>query len=518
LVVNGLRIVTASSFDPAPAAAPLAEVRPELADVGRLGRSLVRGLVRRARAHDLPSLTGELRSFLGPGASGLPVLSERWPAYEHVNVALALDAWLAAPARSHRLLGVTEFRHSMFGLAELLQGNPHGPRLGSVALRRLPTGPDGASRPCVVCGVYLVEDGDTRLAVLLRVAEGHGPAEGVIVEVAAINNLNHNADGGHEHETDGDGDGVSRGAQVLTEIGQLALSLNVHRGQVLSFDAEVFGPGGALLTFLPRPELGREALVLAPGVLDAIEQQVLGVARHRVRLRAAGQHLKRGLLLHGPPGTGKTHTVRYLLSRARDVTVVVLSGQALHLLSEGCSIARALEPSIVVVEDVDLIGDERGMHPGQHPMLFELLNQMDGLGHDLDITFLLTTNRADLLERALADRPGRVDLAVEIGLPDAGGRKRLLDLYAAGLELRIGEQTLDEVVARTAGVTASFLKELLRQAALASAERAPKARTLTVTDRDLTAALDRLSSSHNQLTRVLLGGGQPAALPASVLG
>jgi len=72
------------------------------------------------------------------------------------------------------------------------------------------------------------------------------------------------------------------------------------------------------------------------------------------------------------------------------------------LIAEACSVARSLQPSVVVVEAVDLIAEERGPLMGQHPLLFELLNEMDGLGQDIDVTFLLTTNRADLLEEALA--------------------------------------------------------------------------------------------------------------------
>ena len=101
------------------------------------------------------------------------------------------------------------------------------------------------------------------------------------------------------------------------------------------------------------------------------------------------------------------------------VTVVILSGRALGMISQACSVARTLQPAVVVVEDVDLIAEERGHYAGQNPMLFELLNEMDGLGSDIDVTFLLTTNRADLLEEALAARPGRVDHAAELPVPDA---------------------------------------------------------------------------------------------------
>jgi ATP-dependent 26S proteasome regulatory subunit len=123
------------------------------------------------------------------------------------------------------------------------------------------------------------------------------------------------------------------------------------------------------------------------------------------------------------------------------------------------------------------------------------------------VAFLLTTNRADLLEPALVQRPGRVDLAVEIPLPDAPGRARLLDLYGTGLDL--DEAVAAEVVTRTEGTTASFTKELVRRSVLIAAER-ESARTEPA---DLRAALDELLSDHDQLTRRLLGVSSSASEP-----
>ena len=147
------------------------------------------------------------------------------------------------------------------------------------------------------------------------------------------------------------------------------------------------------------------------------------------------------------------------------------------------------------------------MHPGQHPLLFQLLNEMDGLAEDADVVFLLTTNRADLLEPALAARPGRVDQAVALTLPDRAARRALFDLYQGGLTMDLSG--LDEVLDRTDGVTASFLKELIRRAALFAADRTAGGAELDVSAADLTAALDALLDTRNAMTRTLLGA-QPA--------
>jgi len=251
-------------------------------------------------------------------------------------------------------------------------------------------------------------------------------------------------------------------------------------------------------------------VILPAETMAMIRRQVVGIAEHREKLLAARQHLKRGLLLYGPPGVGKTHSVRYLMGQLTDVTIIELSGDSLSLISQACSVARTLQPAMIVVEDVDLIAEDRGMYPGANPLLFQLLNEMDGLAEDSDVVFLLTTNRADVLESALAARPGRVDQAVALDLPDARARRQLFDLYRG--DMVIDESNLDSVIERTDQVTASFLKELLRRAALFAASDAQgRDEPLAVSAGHLDAALDELLDTRNAMTRVLLGGPRPVS-------
>jgi ATP-dependent 26S proteasome regulatory subunit len=254
-------------------------------------------------------------------------------------------------------------------------------------------------------------------------------------------------------------------------------------------------------------------VVLPEAVLHRVERHALGVSQHRDALLDAGQHLKRGLLLFGPPGTGKTHTTRYLIGQMTGYTRLLLTGQALHAIGSAAELARTLQPAVMVLEDVDLVAEDRSYGPGSSPVLFDLLDAMDGAAPDADLLFLLTTNRADLLEPALAARPGRVDVAVEIDLPDADARRRLFTLYARSVPTELADGDIDQIVERCDGVTASFLKELVRRAVLESLHEHTPLRTVSA--RHTARALDDLLDSAQQVTRSLLGvGNEPADLPA----
>jgi hypothetical protein len=469
--------------------------RLELADAGRLARKLLARTVRMARTED-QALRRVLLEHLGDGAAHQPTVAASYPVYEQVNVQVGVDAWLAAdPARTHELIGITGvsyLQHLDATISDIIQAGADSQlgeaEVGAPIRTALPCGPDGETHACVSNGIYLVRDGDDRLVILLLQSTSGMHTE-VNVQIVAAE--------------------PGKAERVQRDIRLLSQERSLFRGQVISFGAEMFGRGTSTpLNFLRRPDVRRAQVILPDALLAEIERQVVGVARHSKRLLASGQHLKRGILLHGAPGTGKTHTVSYLLGQLPGVTVIVISGRALGRITEACSVARALQPAAVVVEDVDLIAEERTAQSDAHPLLFQLLNEMEGLNAAADVTFLLTTNRADLLEPALADRPGRVDLAAELPLPDAAARRQLLRLYTGGLVL--DGVDLDAIVGRTDGVTAPFLKELLRKAALIAAEADEDGDgPLRVTDADLATALDELQTGRSQLTRVLLGGEAP---------
>lgn len=421
---------------------------------------------------------------LGVPAQDVPILTEEIPFHRFADVDIALER-LAQGDPENSLIGLGGGQQRQhLGLADVVQEEVYGfLPVGQPDFVNVPVGPQ-QSREAVGLGIRLFRLQGAPVAVMQRNGNLQTGSPNVNLAVLAAER--------------------SAAAAVLAAVHEDLRSNSVLRGQVVSLGFDPYGQSGAGVTFLERPELSRAEVILPNGVLDRVRSHVLGIAGHRSRLQAAGQHLKRGVLLYGPPGTGKTHTVRHLLSQSPGTTAVLLTGAALGAVEQAASLARAMAPSLVVLEDIDLVAEDRSMGHGPQPLLFQVLDALDGLDADADIAFIMTTNRVDVLEPALAQRPGRVDLAVEIPLPDEADRLRLLQLYApAGT---FSDAALAEVAGKAVGATASFARELIRRAILASAEAGEEP-----ADAHLLSAADELSGQREAMTRSLLGGADPAA-------
>ncbi len=435
------------------------------------------------RAEETP-FRALLRKHLGTDPNDVPVLTERFEPWEHIVVQSGLNAYLAGNDRAHQAVGLIGSAaggsfHVHPTLAQILapaSALSGAFEVGAPDWASVPTGA-GRSAPCLQQGVLLITDPSGTLAVYLR--QEVFPLRRVCLDVLAP-----------EPES---------AAGFAAELRRLMSENNPYRRQVLRLTQDenhYFS-----VRFVPRPTFEGQEVVLPPGILELIEEHTIGIGLQRDRLLAAGRHLKRGLLLWGPPGTGKTHTIKYLISRLSEYTIIEMVGSQLGYIGIAGALARSLAPAVLVLEDVDLIAEDRGM-PGQSPrrLLFDLLDMLDGLDEDADVVSVLTTNRPEILETAIAARPGRIDRAIEVPLPDAEGRRRLLDLYGRGLHLQV--EDLDEVICRTDGVSPSFIKEMLRQAVL---RVAPDDGPVVVTDSELKAVLDVLLDPANPLTRLLLG-------------
>jgi len=253
-----------------------AELRPEFADIGRVTRRLMTRTIGAARAEEASAgrlIAGHFGTLETPPS----VAKATWQAYDRVNVQTGVDAWLAEPGRTYTLTGLVDYRHRDLSLPDLMRPGRYSAGVGSVETEALPAGPGGKTLPCVQIGLYLTSDDHGAAVILLRGPEEHG-SDQVHLEVACADQ--------------------DRAQEIVAAIRRLSQERNVFRGHVIEFGDEVFEyHRGSLLSFVDRPAISRDEVILPGEVLDGIERQVLGVARHAPRLLASGQHLRRGVLL-----------------------------------------------------------------------------------------------------------------------------------------------------------------------------------------------------------------------------
>jgi AAA+ superfamily predicted ATPase len=436
-----------------------------------------------------PPFLPHLRNHFNTDPHTLPILSEQIEKSEHPNLHSAITYLLSLDGWSSTLLGVVPAHEYMGVKMAHLLNKEAGSQVfeGPVEYINIPLD-EGRVLACVQSGLYLIYHGEQPLALLVRGPREMSGRSGLDVEVMALER--------------------AHAEKFLAELRTAIRQQNVYRSHVISLTVDEYR--AIKVNFHRLSPISREDIILSQGVLERIERQTISFARLRDRLKNAGRHIKRGMLLYGPPGTGKTLTAMYIAGQMADRTVFLITGRTVGLLEQTCKLARLLQPATVILEDVDLIAEERTRQAsGCTVLLFELLNQMDGIAEDADILFILTTNRPELLESALVARPGRIDQAIEVPLPDYTCRQRLFDLYGHGLTLQLTNR--EQLIERTEGVSATFIRELLRKAALFAADEnlaASATDELIVEDRHLEEALRELALEGGELTKRLLGASR----------
>lgn len=192
-----------------------------------------------------------------------------------------------------------------------------------------------------------------------------------------------------------------------------------------------------------------------------VTRTLLGFTQHLEQLARLKLPRKRGVLLAGPPGTGKSMLCRALANEIEATFIWLTPRQhdrSAENLADIWALARMLQPTVIVIEDVDFLGEARSTSNRQG-ILGELLNQMDGAEQNDGILTIATTNYPESLDEALSHRPGRFDKLIKMSLPNEQGRRRILERHMA--DWPHGERIALELAKRTEGLTAARLVELL---------------------------------------------------------
>ena len=225
---------------------------------------------------------------------------------------------------------------------------------------------------------------------------------------------------------------------------------NYLRGQAFFADGEILDR---------RKAYDWKSIHLPEDTRKMIQNHVDHFFRHSGLLRQLGVKPRRGLILSGPPGTGKTLLGKVLADTLGVSFMWVLPRHVKETESFTCVLnaARFVAPAVVFLEDIDLFAEEREGNASTG--LGELMNQLDGAVDNEDIVTIATTNRLDVIEKALRNRPGRFDRIVEIGAMDEVCRRNQLHRLLASANIASGD--FNHLVAVSEGYTGAQVEELV---------------------------------------------------------
>lgn len=228
------------------------------------------------------------------------------------------------------------------------------------------------------------------------------------------------------------------------------------------------------------------------------------------RFKAVGAKIPRGILMIGPPGTGKTLLAKAIAGEA-NVPFISISGSEFVEMFVGVGAARVRDlfdvakrnsPCIIFIDEIDAVGRHRGAglgggHDEREQTLNQILVEMDGFDTNANVIVIAATNRPDILDPALL-RPGRFDRKVTLDLPDAMGRKQILEVHTKGKSF--DEDVSMDVVARESyGFSGADLANLLNEAAILAARESKT----SVSQKHIMEAMDRITLGPEKKSRIV---------------
>lgn len=172
-------------------------------------------------------------------------------------------------------------------------------------------------------------------------------------------------------------------------------------------------------------------VILKDGIKQAIKRNIQDLINIQDILEINKILLKRGIILSGPPGTGKTMACKVLLNEINVTVLYVLPNniQDKSDVSRICNMAKEMAPTLMVLEDIDYLAKDRDISDANDFLVVDLMNKLDGIEDFCGVITLATTNKKEQVEDALRNRPGRFDRVIEVGNPDEDLRFKMLSKF-----------------------------------------------------------------------------------------
>jgi len=253
---------------------------------------------------------------------------------------------------------------------------------------------------------------------------------------------------------------------------------------------------GVVLEFLEYPKLSFDDIILEKKLKEEIFLNLVFPLNNEELCKEHKVPWRRGIILGGPPGTGKTMLAKVLCNTLK-CTVIWVTTESItepYDVKMVFEAARYLNPTLIVFEDIDFLGKDRELE--RNPVLGELLNQLDGNAPNHGIFVLASSNRPGLLDKALANRPGRFDVQLEINPPEINERRQLIHLFSKDKKLS-PDWNPEDLVLKSNGLTGAHIQELFTYATLYSLQRGSK----TITGESINKALVQFKEKPNSLSR-----------------
>ncbi len=239
-------------------------------------------------------------------------------------------------------------------------------------------------------------------------------------------------------------------------------------------------------------------------------QEVVEFLKFPKKFEAVGARIPKGVLLVGPPGTGKTMIARAVAGEA-DVPFFSISGSEFVEMFVGVGASRVRDlfakakknaPCIIFIDEIDAVGRRRGSgmgggHDEREQTLNQILVEMDGFEQGANVIVVAATNRVDVLDPALL-RPGRFDRRVSVGLPDRKEREAILKVHFAKKPLA-KTVDVDALAAKTAGSSGADLANIANEAAIVAARH----NRHEITQDDVTSAFEKVAIGPERKSKIM---------------